>query len=108
MTFLSLKNKNSIVIWPKEAEYLLGLICGKSLHIIYQALFDLVNPFFAHLIGYYFYYFYEAAPLLVLMQEDYMNDLIRNMLEQSSQVGYKCLFLVFGVIHNNDLIERKR
>jgi hypothetical protein len=53
---------------------------GKNLHIIYQSLFDFVAPFYSHLITYLFYYFYEASPLLTLMQEDYMADLTRNLL----------------------------
>lgn len=80
---------------------------GKNLHIIYQSLFDLVCPLYSHLIAYFIYYFYEATPLLVLMQEDYMSDLVRSMLDQSSQVSYLCLFLAYGLVENNELVERK-
>ncbi len=80
---------------------------GKNLHIIYQSLLNFVSPFCSHLITYFFYYFYEASPLLTLMQEDYMTDLTRNLLEQSSHISYICLFFTFGLIENNELIDRK-
>lgn len=67
----------------------------------------MVSPFYCYLITYYFYYFYEAAPLLVLMEKDYMNDLVRNMLLHASQVSYTCLFLTYQAIEDNQWIEGK-
>lgn len=82
-------------------QFLFDLLSGKNLHTVYQSLFDLVAPYYCHIIAYYFYYFYEATPLLVTMKEDYVTDMIRNMLDHSSQVSYVCLFLIYAFLENN-------
>lgn len=100
ISFLKFK-RNTVLNLSAEMQYLFDLLSGKNLHTIYQSLFDLVSPYYCHVIAYYFYYFYEATPLLVTMKEDYVADMIRNMLDHSSQVSYICLFLTYAFLEGN-------
>ena len=106
ISFLKFK-RNTVLNLSAEMQYLFDLLSGKNLHTIYQSLFDLVAPYYSHVVAYYFYYFYEATPLLVTMKEDYVADMIRNMLDHSSQVSYVCLFLTFAFLEGNELATKR-
>ena len=81
----------------KETTFYLQLIGGETSHNIYQNLFELVPPFYAHLIGY-LLTIVQPNPIVNLFVEDYTLDIIRNLLDHASQISFESLVITYAHI----------
>jgi hypothetical protein len=81
--------------------FLLNLMGSASLHLIYQSSFDLLPPLQCHLLAYFLHFYHESSPLLTLIQEDYINDIARCLLEQASNSGSSCFFYAAAYLEGN-------
>jgi len=78
-----------------ETEYLMLLLEGKSNHLIYQKLLEIIPPFYAHLFAY-FFNVVQPFPVPTIYVEDYHLDITRNMLDHASQISFECLVFVYS------------
>ena len=81
----------------KETTFYLQLIGGEASNNIYQKLFELVPPFYAHLIGY-LLTIIQPNPLANLFVEDFTLDIIRNLLDHGSQISFETLVISYAHI----------
>jgi hypothetical protein len=70
------------------------LLRKESNHLIYQKLFDIVPPFYAHFISY-LLNVVKPSPASAIYVEDYDKDLIRNLLSHASQISFKTLIYLY-------------
>ena len=79
----------------EETEYFMLLLEGKSNHLIYQKLLEIVPPFYAHLFAYFFNVI-QPFPVPTFYVEDYHLDITRNILDHASQVSFECLVFMYS------------
>jgi len=76
----------------------LKLISGDQAHYLYQSMLDLVPPYYCHLLAYIMLTNNETSSIDCLFDEEYLANIARNMLDNASQISYKCLLTTFAAL----------
>lgn len=81
---------------------LCGLLTGNYIHQMYQSLFDYCCPFLTHLTALLFHSCHQGTAILSLLHEEYVPEMVRNLLYEASQVSYQTLILTYSALQTLD------